>query len=192
MSKYTKEELNALQLESGDVFATVGGFPIGTLAKLIFIPYTDRFHFGLVWRREDDGWLIIESVGKGIAVNYLERYTNCDIEFYRVNCDKEIREKAPSKLAHFGYCGYDYILFLRLLLRVIKLYWAMIKNKELPRKLKAEDMPLDDDSQFICTEGVDIAYDQAGFRLIPEKTLAIPSAYKQVELDGRMTRLFSS
>ena len=201
--KYTTEQLNAARLESGDIGATKGNFPMGNLQRAIFTPSTDRYHFFLVLDRDtanrlceflhlpliEGSWGCVESIGKGITISELTNYAGTDLKFYRVNCDASIRHQAPVKLAGYTRSGYDYKLFLKLLVRIIALEWRSLLTNHYLRKLRAAEMPCDDDSEFICTEGVDEGYDDAGFHLIPVKILGIPSAFREAEIAGRMTEI---
>jgi len=201
--KYTVEQLNALELNSGDIGATQGNFPMGNLQQLIFTPSTDRYHFLLVLAKNKANeichflhlplikgtWAAVESIGRGVTVSELTKYAGTDIKFYRVDCDEEIRKKAPVKLAGYSRSGYDYKLFIRLLLRIVALEWKSLFTTGRLRKLEAREMPCDTDSEFICTEGADEGYDDAGYHLLPINVLGIPSAFKEAELAGRMEEI---
>ena len=171
-----------MKLESGDLFATKNLGLLGKLASALMRPKTDRFHFGLIWRKTDSGYLILESIGKGIAVGRLSFYGDADIKFYRVNCPQEIRRKAPMALTKYGRAKYDYLLILKI---VIQGFWGAIKNFVWGRGfyVTAKDLTWSHNNSFVCTEAVDIAYLSVGISLTGD-ICPTPSAFRQAELDG--------
>lgn len=54
-----------VELEPGDIFSTKGEGVIAWLSRNLMAPPTDRFHYGLVWEKVDDDYLILESISKG-------------------------------------------------------------------------------------------------------------------------------
>jgi len=176
-------------LQPGDIFATRGKGIAGWAVRKLLAPYTDRFHFGIIWRQMGNDYIILESASKGIAVGLLSWYDPADLELYRVDCFKYLRAFAPDHLVVWGRSKYDYLLILKIaiggLLTFIK---VLIKEKKF-RRLRAEDFPYGQNSSLICTEAVDVAYDAVGVNLIPEGILPLPNAFKQAEIDGKMRKV---
>jgi len=177
-----------MKLEAGDIGEVKG---VGTLPKLnakLTEPHTDRFHFFLIWRKVGDDWIILESIGKGIAVGRLSFYAGQDVKFYRVNCPAYYRHRAPLELTKWGRSKYDYPLILSIIIQGL---WTIFKNFikcEGIHPIKAEDISWKHNSALVCTEAVDIAYLSVGVSLTGG-TVPLPSAFKQAELDGVMEEI---
>ncbi len=182
------EEENYPELKSGDIFATKGTGLIGWLHKKLFAPSTSRFHFGLLWHKVNNDWIILESINKGIAVGRLSFYMGKNIRFYRANCPYGTRRKTGIALTKYGRSRYDYWLIVKI---VVGCGVALVRNllKGKIRKLKAEDLPYASDSSLICTEAVDIAYLAVGYPITNPSNVPLPSAFEQARLDGRIREL---
>jgi len=177
-----------MKLEPGDIGGVKG---MGLLPKLnskLTQPYTDRFHYFLVWERVGNDYLILESIGKGIAIGRLSFYDGQDVKFYRVNCPSELRYAAPYALTKWGRSKYDYPLILSIIIQGL---WTIFKNfckGESVHPIKASDISWKHNSALVCTEAVDIAYLSVGVSLTGG-TVPLPSAFKQAELDGLMEEI---
>lgn len=178
-----------VELEPGDIFCTKGGGIVGWISRSLMAPPTDRFHYGLVWEKVDGDYLILESISKGIAIGRLSFYEGGDIKFYRVDCPKELREQAPIELTTWGRSLYDYLLFLKFAFQGIALFIKQLFTEGRFRRIRAEELTWVHNNSFLCTEAVDIAYDAVGVNIIPAETCPIPSAFKQAELDGRISEV---
>jgi len=183
-----ERELLKMKLESGDIGAVKGEGVLPKLNAELTEPYTDRFHFFLVWKKAGDDWIILESIGKGIAVGRLSFYAGQDVKIYRVNCPAYYRHRAPLELTKWGRAKYDYILILKIFAQGI---WAIFKNflkGEGIHPIKASDISWKHNSTLVCTEAVDIAYLSVGVSLTGG-AVPLPSAFKQAELDGFMEEI---
>jgi len=179
-----------MNLQPGDIGATKGKGFLGWINRKLFSPTTDRFHFLIIWKPWGQGdFLILESISKGLAVGLLSWYKGKDIEFYRVNCDEDLRFAAPDGLVEWGRARYDYLLFIKLIAGVVVACVKILWKEHKLRKLRAEDLPYGVNSSLICTEACDVAFDSCGVAVIPLGVIPIPSAFKTAELEGRMTRI---
>jgi len=177
-----------VKLQSGDIFAVKGEGTLAKLASKLTEPYTDRFHYGLIWRRIGSDYYILESIGKGVAIGRLSFYAGQDVKIYRVNCPAGLRRLAPAALTKYGRSKYDYLLLAKI---VIQGFCTIFKNfckGEGIHPIRAEDLTWSHNSALVCTEAVDIAYLSVGVNLTGG-TCPTPSAFKQAELDGVITEL---
>lgn len=175
-------------LQAGDIFAVKGEGFLGRLSSRLMAPPTDRFHFGLVWLKADDDYLILESIGKGIAVGRLSFYEGKDVRFYRVDCPEELRTQAPVELTRWGRSKYDYSLILKIATQGL---WLVIKHLVTGgklRRIRAEELSWCHNNSFVCTEACDIGYLAVGVS-ITQGICPTPSAFRQAELEGRITEL---
>ena len=178
-----------VELEPGDIFSTKGKGILGWLSRNLMAPPTDRFHYGLVWEKVDDDYLILESISKGIAIGRLFFYEGGDIKFYRVDCPNELRGQAPVELTRWGRSLYDYLLIPKLAIQGIALFIKQLFTEGRFRRIRAEELTWVQNNSFLCTEAVDIAYDAVGVNIIPIGTCPVPSAFKQAEMDGKITEI---
>ncbi len=178
-----------MKLEPGDIFATRGKGITGWAIRKLLAPSTDRFHFGIIWKQKGNDYIILESVSKGIAVGLLSWYDPKDIELYRVDCFKYLRTAAPDHLIIWGRSRYDHLLILKIALGGLLAFMKVLIKERKLRRLKAEDFSYGQNSELICTEAVDIAYDSVGVNLIPGGVIPLPNAFRQAELDGKMKRI---
>lgn len=128
------------ELESGDIFAISNKGIIGWFAKRLMAPRTDRFHFGLIWNKLGNDYVILESIGKGIAIGWLSFYRGEDIKFYRVDCPEDKRHLVPIAVIQYGRDEYDYILLIRL---VVQGFWLIFKHLFTEgrfRRIRAEEL----------------------------------------------------
>ncbi len=73
-------------LYPADIGATRGSGPLLWLSQHLIEPKTDRIHFFVIgdYLPWDNDYVILESIGKGIAVGRLSYYAPEDVEIYRV------------------------------------------------------------------------------------------------------------
>lgn len=178
------------QLYPGDIFAVKGKGLLGWACRNLIKPSTDRVHFGMIgdyipW---DDDYVILESIGKGIAVGRLSFYDSKDIEIYRRTLPnwKELGKRAAAELTEAGRGKYDYLLILDLLIQSLG---KLLTEWHLP--------PYDYDSfeytyndAFICTEAAAEGWRLAGFPLFPPYVVPMPAAFKQSLIDGNIEQIF--
>jgi len=178
------------KLEPGDVVANKGNRFIVWLQNLFLKPKTDRFHHFILWNKLSDGdFLILESISKGLSIGRLSWYSGQDLHFYRVDCPPEMRLAAPNGLIDWGRSRYDYLLIIKIFLGVLVALARVLWKEHRVRKLYPDDLPYGANSSLICTEAVDVAYDSVGVNIVPPGVVTIPAAFRQAELDGRITRI---
>lgn len=179
-----------MNLQPGDGFATKGRGIIGWASRELFIPKTDRLHYGILWRKLKDGdWLILESIMKGLAIGKLSWYAGRDTKFYRVNCPAGLRYAAPETLIDWGRSLYDYFLIPKIFFGALFAWVKILFTEGRLRKLKAEDLPYGKNSALLCTEGFEIAYLGVGVAIVNPEILPLPSAFKKAERLGRIREL---
>ena len=179
-----------ISLQPGDIFATEGKGPAGWAVRNLISPSTDRFHFGILWKKlPNNDFIILESIRKGLAVGKLSWYSDRDIVFYRVDCPWDLRSIAANGLVDYGRAMYDFMLIPKIVVGIIAALFEILTKERKIRKPTAEDFPYGENSSLICTEAVDIAYDSVGVNIIPEGVIPLPNAFKQAELDGRISQI---
>lgn len=204
-----------LGLESGDIFAVKGSGPAAWCCRNLIDPSTDRFHFGLVWMRTEDGdRVILESLGEGsmletvvniflhamtkkgavgqaIAVGRLSMYDGKDLRFFRpVYVSKDKKRHVPAALSCYGRSSYGYDYVAKII--VLSLWnWAKILWKERRfRRLNVIEVPyVMGGNALICTLGPSIGYLLVGEIILPIGVTATPNAYEQALRDGVLVEL---
>lgn len=179
------------ELFAGDIGAGKGkkySFPYRA-SQLLILPKTTRHHFFLLgeYIPDEDDYVILESINKGIAVGRLSFYKSEDIEIYRINDKdwKEIGKKATLALTKYGRARYDFILCIRLILSIPRL---IIKHGFPPWLV--QKLPYYSDGSFICTEAVRRGFKDTGHPIIEKGVLPIGASYKQAFKRGKLLRIF--
>jgi len=179
--------MKKITFQAGDIFATKARGPIAWLHERLFIPRTDRFHFGFIAGRTRDGdYEIRESISKGVALGRLfQHYRSQDIEVYRVADPHFAGKIAVEALSKIGRTRYDYVLVARIALNIVKL---LVTGKLPP--WTASQLDYARDRRFVCTEAVAFGCRQEGHPLVPAGVAPLPSEFKQAELNGKIRRIF--
>lgn len=179
-----------IKVGPGDIFATKGKGALSFLSRKFTAPETDYFHFGLIWIRDGDDWITIESTGrKGIHVSRLSFHKNKDIKFYRVNCSSKLRKRAPIEVTKYGRSHYDYFLIFKIITQSFWLFIKQLFTEGRFRRIRAEEFTWAQDDKFVCTEVPVLGFSCVGVNFIPIKVCPLPCAYKQAELDGKITEI---
>jgi len=180
----------------GDIAGCKGKGLLLWLSQHLLEPSTDRVHFFVIgdyipW---DDDYVILESIGKGIAVGRLSFYKPEELEIYRVNLARDprmrwtemlLRREAAAALSRLGRARYDYILYIQLVLGAL---FLLLKGNLPPWRSK--DMPYGRNRCYICTETAAEAWRAVGHPIIPEGVVPTPAAFKQALLDNKMRKIF--
>lgn len=179
-------------LYPGDIFGIKGKGLLRWLCERCLDPGTDRVHFGVVgdYLPWDDDYVILESIGKGIAVGRLSFYAPEDIEIYRVvlNVDPDeemlIRAQAAAELSRVGRARYDYILYAQLAFGAL----ILLATRHLP-PWKSEQFPYGRNKRYVCTEAAVEAWRGVGISIVPPRTVPTPASIKEALLNGKMRRV---
>lgn len=177
---------NKTAFRPGDIFSTPGEGFSGWVSEKFTIPHTSRFHFGLLSNRITCGdWEIRESISKGPAVNRLFLdYYKYDIEIYRVVGAPDAQAAiAAEALSEIGEEPYGWRDLIKLGYDAVSL---MIQGKWPP--YRPEQLNLSHGNSYLCTEAANYGYTRAGIPLC--KGAAIPSAFKQAEIESRLVLIY--
>jgi len=177
-------------LYSGDIFGVKGKGVLRWLSERLLEPKTDRLHFGIIgdYLPWDDDYVILESIGKGIAVGRLSFYNPDDIEIYRVALKPNsmlTREKAAAELSRVGRARYDYILYVQLFLGAL----ALLLQWKLP-PWKSSQFPYGRNRRYVCTEAAVEAWRGVGISLVSPEVVPTPASIKEAELSGKVYRVY--
>ena len=182
MNKYPK-------LYPGDIAGVKGKGVLAKLQSIFVTPKTDRFHHFLIgdYIEDDDDYVILESINKGIAVGRLSFYKPEDIEIYRLDDPywMEIGKKAAQALTWYGRSSYDYMLIIKLFLSIPYLIMKCGMPPWVP-----EQIPYGRDNSFVCTEAAAVGYADIDHRIIPKGVIPMPASFKQALDRGVIKRIF--
>ncbi len=184
------------RLFPADIGATRGKGPLLWFSQHLLEPKTDRIHFFIIgdYLPWDDDYVILESIGKGIAVGRLSFYKPEDVEIYRVNLGHgplvpklahELRRRVAAELTRVGRARYDYILYIQLILGALSL---LLRGKLPP--WKPEQVPYGRNKAYICTEAARYGWRAVGHPIFPEGVAPTPSAFKQALIEKKMRMVF--
>ena len=183
-------------LYPADIGATRGSGPLLWFSQHLIEPKTDRIHFFIIgnYLPWDDDYVILESIGKGIAVGRLSFYNPMDVEIYRVVLGRdqrlgmlrtELRKRAAAELSRVGRARYDYILIAQIAFGVLTL---LLRGKLPP--WRPEQFPYGRDKKYICTEAAAEAWRAVGHPIIPPGVAPLPAGFAQALQEGRIRKIF--
>lgn len=139
-------------IEPGDIFATP---PASWWSKwLCEIIGAKTFHWGMLVKQDNDGWIITESIGKGVALTRFD-YDNAYI--YRIKDLGEVSsDDLISIISYYGAYKYDWDVPLKTALWwMLKHYFGII----IPRWR---------DKEVNCQEWVCLIANELGVKIIPD------------------------
>lgn len=186
------------ELLPGDVAGVKGKGLLLWLSQHLLVPHTNRVHFFIIgdyipW---DDDYVILESIGKGIAVGRLSFYKPEDLEIYRVDLshprvtaemENLLRRKAAASLTLVGRASYDYLLYFHLMMGTLNL----IFHGKFPPYDPAQ-LPYGRNRAYICTEAANFAWRHVGHPIIPKGVVPTPAGYEKALIQGGIRRIFPS
>ena len=176
----TNWEYLTSHLQTGDIAGVKGRGFLPKLQTNFILPETDRFHFFLVGDYVKDDFVILESIGKGVAVGRLSWYKNNDVKFYRVNSpnSKKLGKQATEQATKWGRSRYDYRVYIWIFWQALKLFWGQITEEHSLRRIYITEFPqLPNDKRLLCTELVKEGY-RGIFPILTTIMPAFPSAYE--------------
>lgn len=184
------------RLRPADIGGVRGKGPLRWMSEHLLKPKTDRVHFFLLgdyipW---DDDYVILESIGKGIAVGRLSFYNPEDVEIYRVplshnpgfySVNDQLRARVAAEMTKVGRARYDYILYVQLALGAIQL----LLTGHLPPYLP-DQFPYGRNKSYICTEAANFGWREVGHPIIKPGEVPTPAGYKQALLERRIHKIY--
>lgn len=173
-------------LETGTIgacFATPGI----AFGNALMSPTTDRGHYFLVWMyTNEDDYIILESINKGIAVSRMSKYKGQGVKFFEVDCPADLRHQAPVELTKWGESNYDWLLIAKLAVGGAQVFIKNTIKEHKFRRIRAEELPYGRDKSLICTEAIETAYLAIGVPIIDPCIVPTPSAFEQSRIDGML------
>ena len=183
------------ELRPGDIFAVKGEGFLAWLNRKLIQPETDRYHFGLIgdyvpW---EDDYVILESIGKGIAVGRISFYKNKDVKIYRINEPDDLVDyygkHATTEVSRLGRGKYDYFLYVKITLGVLKVWLRQLSFWQRPTTIEFWEIPYATNSSFVCTEAAAEGYKRAGYMLLLPNECPVPSAFQEQFELGRIVEV---
>ena len=184
------------RLFPADIGATRGKGPLLWFSKNLIEPKTDRVHFFLIgdYLPWDNDYVILESIGKGIAVGRLSFYDPEEVEIYRVNLspdarlrrvNDELRKRVAAEMTRVGRARYDYILIIQIALGAL---YLLLRGNLPP--WKPEQFPYGRNRAYICTEAANFGWRAVSHPIIPPGVVPLPAGYKQALIERRIRKIF--
>jgi len=174
----------------GDIVGVEGHGTFQSLSYAAIEPQTRLYHFLLIgpYIASEDDYMVLESIGKGVAIGRLSWYSAETYEVFRVNHRGAARlgAEAFEKASKFGRMNYDYLLFLKFFADAAGHSWShLIREGRIPRMTPA-DFHLVENASFICTEFVVATWDLVNVHVIDPGDAAIPAAFILASRSGRI------
>ena len=135
------------------------------------------FHWGMMISSDDKGWVITESIGKGVA---LTRFTYKKAYIYRIKDIGEVSwKRLISIVADYGDAPYDFTVGFRTAI------WWLLKH------YFGKVIPVIHDKALNCQELVILLGVELGVKIIPEDEFPMCRNLEQsqfLELLGEVTQ----
>ena len=177
----------------GDFVGVEGGGILTALSAGAITPRTKLFHFLLIgdYIPEDDDYVILESIGKGVAVGRLSWYADRKYQVFRVNHPDYARlgKRAAALASKFGRHDYDYFLFARFLGDFVRFEAEELWTFRRFARMFPGDFRRVQDSDFICTELVVATWALVGVDVIHPEDAPVPAAFVLAERAGRIVTI---
>lgn len=174
--------------QAGNIVGVKGGF-LALLASHIFTPPTTLYHFLVIRARleEEDDYEVIEmrpSCHIGRLSWYEDRYYKV---FALTDPEAEALGKKAAKFASkFGRRTYDYGVFIRLPLDLMRCWASQLIHEHHFRRIRPNELKFTKNSQFICTELSRAIWLEVGIDPLNPEDAALPAAYIKAKNEGRL------
>lgn len=193
-----RDEYGRVIYEPGDIIGVANYGFMGKIARNLFAPRTNLYHFLLIdtYLPDEDDYSIIESVMKGPTMGRLSWYRDRDYTVFRVNeyaqvfrdifalhkyrlnasdTPENLGRWAVEKASLFGRHGYDFMLYVRLTTAVLQYQIGRLLSFKGFRRMEPSDIRYVRDKAFICTELVFEAWRAVGINLRAQGHAPIPA-----------------
>jgi hypothetical protein len=158
----------------GDIVGVRGGKgPITWLSYHCVTPQTPLFHFLLIGDhiQDEDDFVVLESVAKGVTVGRLSWYNERQYVVFRVNDPDAdyLGRMATEKASKFDRYRYDWKLYVKIFAWALGYWLKEIATLHIPpRPVYPSQIPYATDRDFICIELVFEAWKLVG-KLLRQK-----------------------
>ncbi len=166
--------------------------PMGYLAQKLTKPYSGLFHHFIIgdYIIEDDDYVILESINKGVTVGRLSFYDPEEVVILRrvlpfQEQNMVIRRRASVALTELGRCGYDWLLAFHLMAAIPVL---LLHGKKPP--YESAQLPYGKNNSYVCTEAVAYAWRQAMFPIVPPGVVPLPASIVKAYHDGKLEVIY--
>ncbi len=174
---------------TGDIVGVKGGL-MSKLTEKIFDPSTRLYHFLIIgdYIPEDDDYEIYESIASGVRVGRLSWYSQDSYTVFRLNDPEvfDLGKKARNEASNFGRWGYDYLMYMHILVDMVKIWIRMLFKEHHLRRVKPQELPYHENHAFICTEFANAVYRKGGRPPIPYGVNPLPAGYIQALTDRKL------
>ncbi|MFC1910463.1 hypothetical protein ACFLXC_04145 [Chloroflexota bacterium] len=175
-------------LKPGDISGVRGKGIMPRLARRLFRPNTDLYHWFIIdYYIPDEGdYVIYESVAKGVTVGRLSFYQPEDLVIYRRrDVTPEQAKKAAAAVTRLGRARYDYCLYIKTFADVMRLVFS----GKLP-PWRAGDLRYSANSRYVCTEAAVWGWQQVGYPIVPPDVLPMGSSFLEAAEGGIIEQVY--
>jgi len=181
-------------LQSGDIVGVRGSRwnPIRWISEHLTYPHSAYYHFLIIGYMRGNNLTIYESIGKGVAIGFLDFYWGKDVVVYRIFAEDSasIGKQVINKIPGYGRASYDYLLPVKLIAGALKVWGCQILHLHLPTALRPASLPYARDGRYICTELATQPFADIGHPIVPPGVVPIPATIKEAEMRGRIVKVW--
>lgn len=175
-------------LQPGDIAGVEGQGVLPWLAKRLFTPHTDLYHWFIIdyYILDEDDYVIYESIAKGVTVGRLSFYKPEELGIFRRDgASLSDGKRAVAAVTTLGRAFYDYWLYVKLFADVIRL----VLSGNMP-PWKAKELRYSANSWYVCTEAAVYGWEAIGAPIIPVDVMPMGSGFIEAALQGIIKQVY--
>jgi hypothetical protein len=174
----------------GDIVGVETGGLLAQLNYLCIAPATKLYHFLVIGQyiEDEDDYVILESIGRGVTVGRLSWYGDKTYLVLRLEITdvEELGEKATLKSSKFGRRKYDFLLVAKFVVGALRCFARQLIREHRLHRIHYSKFPYLMNANLICTELPIAIWRLVGQRFIPKGYAPFPSAFIAALKAGRL------
>ena len=179
-----------MELQPGDIIGVKGSKynPIYWISEHCTYPHSKYYHFLMIGELRGSNRTIYESIGKGVAIGFLDFYKGEDMIVYRIFAEDSasIGKQVVNRIPQYGRASYDFLLPVKLIAGALKVWSCQLLHLHLPTALRPASLAYAKNSRYICTELAVQPFADIGHPIVPPGVVPIPASIKEAQLRGRI------
>ena len=173
----------------GDIVGVPARHVLARLCYHVFWPHTKLFHWLIIYEYipEEQDYVILESIRKGVVVGRLSRYKGSGCRAFRpVVSNPALGKRACHELTRYGRNTYDWLIVLTLPFDCLAVLIRQLATEGCLRPIRPSELPYRVDHRLTCTEAANLGWARLGYPLVRSDVFPIPAAFIEAVREGRL------
>ena len=165
---------------AGDIVGVPADHRLARLCYHVFRPHTKLFHWLIIYEYipEEQDYIILESIRKGVTVGRLSRYQGSGYRVFRpAVSNPDIGRRACHELTRYGRNGYDWLILLTLPFDCLRIIIRQLIIERRLHPIRPCELPYRVDHRLTCTEAANLGWTRVGYPVIPPGVFPLPAAF---------------